>query len=93
VSYLPASDPPYSFYRIEFGRICWQENKYQPFPIRFEEVFEISRPVPPGIVQNKIEFSLSRLKEIMDKVAEGLGIESGSFLGKKTACFQVEGSE
>ncbi len=93
MSYLSTSNPPYSFYRIEFGRICWQENKYQPIPIRLEEVFEISRPVPSGIVQNKAEFSLSRLKEITDKVAEGLGIESGSFFGKEATCFQVEGPE
>jgi hypothetical protein len=93
VSYLSASDPPDSFYRIEFGRIGWQEDKYQAIPIGLEEVFEIFGSVPSGIVQNKIDFALSRLEKITDKVAKSLSAESGRFLGKKTTCFQVEGSE
>ena len=43
-----------------------------------------------GIVQNKVQFSLSGLEKITQKVAEGLAIESGGFSDDKTSCFQVE---
>jgi hypothetical protein len=33
------------------------------------------------------------LEKITDKVAKGLGIESGSFLGEETSSFQVERPE
>jgi len=48
------------------------------------------RPVPFGIVQDKVYFPLSRLEKITDKIAKGLGIESGSLLCEKTACFQIK---
>jgi hypothetical protein len=33
------------------------------------------------------------LEKITDKIAKGLGIESGSFLGKEASSFQVERPE
>ena len=91
MGYLATSDPPDSFYWIEFRRIRWQIDKFQALPIGFEEFFELVGSVPSGIVQNKIDFALSRLEKITDKVAKSLSAESGRFLGKKTTCFQVEG--
>jgi hypothetical protein len=90
---LATSDPPHPFYRIEFGRVRRQKDKYQALLIYLEEFFELFGSVPSGIVQNKIEFSLSRLEKITYKVAKGLSIEGGSFLSKKTTGLQVECSE
>jgi hypothetical protein len=38
----------------------------------------------------RIQLPLCMLKKIMEKVAEGLGIECGGLFGQKTSCFQVE---
>jgi hypothetical protein len=93
VGYLATSDPPDSFYRIEFGRIGWQENEYQAMLIRLEKWFEILGPVPSGVVQNQIDFALSRLEQITNKVAESQSTESGGFLSHKLTSFQVECSK
>jgi len=58
--------------------------------IGLEEIFQNFRPVPFGIVQDKVYLPLSRFEEITDKIAKGLGIESGSLLCEETACFQIE---
>ena len=87
---MPASDSPHSFDWIEFGRVRRQENTYQTVLILYEKVSQISCLVPTGIVQNKIQLPLCMLKKIMEKIAEGLGIECGDLFGQKTSCFQVE---
>jgi hypothetical protein len=93
VGYLAASDPPDSFDRIEFGRIGWQKDKYQPLLIGLEELFEYFGSVPSGIVQNQIDLVLGRLEQITNKVAESLSAESGRFLRHKLTGFQIERSE
>jgi hypothetical protein len=76
VGYLATSDPPDSFYWIEFGRIRWQKDKYQTLLIGLEKLFEYFGSVPSGIVQNQIDFALSRLEQITNKVAESLILNS-----------------
>lgn len=93
MGYLSASYSPHSLYRIEFGRIWRQEDKYQAIPMRFEEGIEFLRPVPPGVVQDKIDFAFRRAEKITDKFAKGLSVESEGFLCKQTAGFQVERPE
>ena len=93
MGYLATSDPPGSFYWIEFGGIRWQIDKFQALPIGFEELFELFGSVPSGIVQNQEDFALSRLEQITNKVAESLSAESGSFLRHKLTGFQIECSE
>ena len=90
---LSAGDPPYPFYWIELGGIGWQKDKSEPLLVLNEKLFQTSCPVIFGIVQNKEQFSLSRLEKVTQKVAEGLAIESGGFSGDKTSCFQVECTE
>ena len=87
---LPAGDPPYPFYWIEFGGIGWQKNESEPLLVLNEKLFQNSCPVVFGVVQNKVQFSLSRLEKITQKGAEGLAIESGGLSGNKISCFQFE---
>jgi len=87
---LPAGDPPYPFYWIELGGIGWQKDESKPLLVFNEKLFQNSCPVIFGIVQNKVQFSLSGLEKITQKVAEGLAIESGGLSGDKTSCFQIE---
>ena len=54
-----------------------------------EEVSQIACFVPSGIVQNKVYFPLSRLEKITDKVAKGLGIESGASLVSRHPVFKL----
>jgi len=93
VRHLPPSDSPDPFRWIEFGGIWWQENTYYPILICVEKLSQILRFVPSCIVQNKVYFPLSRLKKITDKLAKGLGTESGRLLGNQTPGFQVERSK
>ncbi len=59
---LSASDPPDSFDGIEFWRIGWQEDADQAVPVSEEEVIQLSRPVPSGVVQDEVELALGTLK-------------------------------
>jgi len=93
VGYLATSDPPDSFYRIEFGRIGWKKDEDQALLICLEEFLELFGSVPSGIVQNKKDFALSRLEQITNKIAESLSTECRSFLSHKLTGFQIECSE
>jgi hypothetical protein len=46
--------------------------------------------VPSRIVQNEVDFPLSGLKKITDKVAKGLCAESWGFSGQQSSRFEVE---
>ena len=87
---LSASDSPDSFHRVEFGGIRRQKDTDYTVSIRAEQLFQSLRFVPSRIVQNKVDFPLSGLKKITDKVAKGLCVESGSFSGEESPRFEVE---
>jgi hypothetical protein len=52
-----------------------------------EKLFQNPCPVIFGIVQNKMQFSLRTLEKILQKVAEGLAIESGRLSDEESTSF------
>ncbi len=89
----PASNSPYPFCRVEFGRIGWQENTHQTILVLDEKFFQDSRFVPFGVVQNQVYLALCSLEKIAKKVAKGLAVEGGGISGKKNPRFQVDRSK
>ena len=58
-----------------------------------EELFQGFRFVPSRVVQNEVDFPMSGLNKITDKVAKGLCVEGGGFSGQQPPRFEVERSE
>lgn len=93
VGNLSASDPPDSFDRIEFRRVGGQEDADEAVTIAEEEVLQVPRPVPGGVVQDEEELALGALEEMTEEVDKGCGVECGGLLGEKAARLQVERAE
>jgi len=90
VGNLPASNPPYPFDGIQLGRVGRQEDTYQAVPVLVEEVSQVSRPVPRGVVQNEVDPTTGALQEMTKEVAKGVAVECGGLSGEKSASFQVQ---
>lgn len=90
---LPTSDPPNSFDGIEFWRIGRQEDAHQAVTVSEEEVLQISRPVPSGVVQDEVELAAGALEKMTEEVAKGFGVECGGLFGEKAPRLQVERPE
>ena len=93
VGNLPAGDPPYPFDGIQLGRVGRQVDTHQTIPVVEEKVFQVSRSVPRGVVQNKVDLATGVLQEIREEIAKGLAVECGVLSGEKAAGFQVQRPE
>jgi len=93
VGHLPASDSPDSFDGIQLGRVGRQEDPRQAILVVEEKVFQMSRPVPGGVVQDKVDLATGVLQEIREEIAKGLAVEGGGLSGEKGAGFQVQRPE
>jgi hypothetical protein len=90
VCYLPAADPPNPLGWVEFGGIRRQEDALHAMSVLAEELFQISCFVPGSVVQDEIYFPPGILKQVADKVAKGLVVESGSLLGQEASRFGID---
>ncbi len=93
VGNLSASDPPYPFDGIQLGRVGRQEDMHQAVLIAGEEVFQVSRPVPRGVVQNEVDLTAGALQEMTKEIAKGVAVECRGLSRKKSASFQVQRPE
>ena len=90
VRYLPASDPPDSLGRVEFGGVRRQEYSLHSSPVLVEELFQILRFMPGSIVHNEVHFPFGVLNQVADKIAKGLAVESRRLLGQQVPRFGID---